>query len=116
MNLVEKGERPWGRFYTLHYGPKYKIKRIEVEPGHRLSYQYHKFRSEVWTIIDGEAITIIDGIEKKISIGETIIIPKGIKHRVQNKGKIKLILIEVQTGTYFGEDDIVRIEDDYKRV
>ena len=116
MISIIKENRPWGIYYVLHDEPKYKIKRIEVKPGHRLSYQYHKFRAEVWTIVKGEATVIIDGIENKFSIGKTVIIPKGAKHRVQNNNKEKLIFIEVQTGTYFGEDDIVRIEDDYKRV
>jgi len=116
MISIEKVERPWGRFFVLHDEPLYKIKRIEVEPGHRLSYQYHNNRSEVWTIVNGEATITIDGLVSELNIGKTTLIPQGIKHRVENKGKEKLIFIEVQTGTYFGEDDIVRIEDDYKRV
>tara|TARA_B100001175_G_C19296276_1_gene535978 strand:+ start:109 stop:456 length:348 start_codon:yes stop_codon:yes gene_type:complete len=115
MILVDKEERPWGRFYVLHNDSNFKIKKIEVEPGHRLSYQYHNFRSEVWVIIKGEATINIDGIESKFSNGKTVNIPRGAKHRVQNNEKEKLVFIEVQTGTYFGEDDIVRIEDDYKR-
>ena len=115
MILLEKEERPWGRFYVLHNDSNFKIKKIEVEPGHRLSYQYHNFRSEVWVIIKGEATINIDGNFKKFTHGKSISIPKGAKHRVQNNGKEKLVLVEVQTGTYFGEDDIVRIEDDYKR-
>tara|TARA_B100001175_G_scaffold222795_1_gene189808 strand:- start:132 stop:482 length:351 start_codon:yes stop_codon:yes gene_type:complete len=116
MISVDREERPWGRFFVLHEKPDYKIKRIEVEPGHRLSYQYHNLRSEVWIIIKGEARINIDGIESKFSNGQTITIPVGAKHRVQNSGKEKLVFIEVQTGTYFGEDDIIRVEDDYKRV
>lgn len=116
MISIEKEDRPWGRFFVLHNDSDYKIKRIEVEPGHRLSYQYHNSRSEVWTIINGEATVTIEGVVSKFSNGKTIIIPQGTKHRVQNNGKKKLIFIEVQTGTYFGEDDIVRIQDDYKRI
>ena len=116
MISVNKEERPWGRFFVLHEGPNYKIKRIEVEPGHRLSYQYHNFRSEVWVIIKGEATINIEGIESKFMNGQTITIPTGAKHRVHNNGKEKLVFIEVQTGTYFGEDDIIRIEDDYNRI
>tara|TARA_Y100000741_G_scaffold322122_1_gene271663 strand:- start:323 stop:670 length:348 start_codon:yes stop_codon:yes gene_type:complete len=115
MILLEKEERPWGRFYVLHKDLNFKIKKIEVDPGHRLSYQYHNFRSEVWVIIKGEATINIDGNENEFSKGKTIVIPTGAKHRVKNNGKEKLVLVEVQTGTYFGEDDIVRIEDDYKR-
>jgi len=116
MISIEKEERPWGRFFVLHDEPTYKIKRIEVETGHRLSYQYHKGRSEVWTIVNGEATITIDGIVSEFNIGKTIVIPQGAKHRIENSGNEILIFIEVQIGTYFGEDDIVRIEDDYKRV
>jgi len=115
MKSLEKEERPWGRFYVLHNDSNFKIKKIEIEPGHRLSYQYHNFRSEVWVIIEGEATVIIDGNQNKFSNGKIISISKGAKHRVQNNGKEKLVLVEVQTGSYFGEDDIVRIEDAYKR-
>lgn len=111
---IEK--RPWGRFYVIHDEPLYKLKRIEVDPGHRISYQYHNKRSEVWTIIDGEGFITLDGKENKYSKGETVLIPKGIKHRIENKGLEKIIFIEVQTGSYFGEDDIVRIQDDYNRI
>jgi mannose-6-phosphate isomerase len=116
MRYIEKDRRPWGTYYVIEDKHNHKIKRIEVEVGQRLSYQYHNKRSEVWTIIEGVALITLDGIEKKFHKGETIIIPLGIKHRVKNIGKVKLIFIEVQTGEYFGEDDIVRIEDDYKRI
>ena len=115
MTSIEKEERPWGRFFVIHDEKKYKLKRIEVDPGGRLSYQFHKKRSEVWTIVDGEAVVTLDGKISNHKPGETILIEKGIKHRVENKGNEKLIFIEVQTGTYFGEDDIVRLEDDYNR-
>ena len=116
MISIEKEDRPWGRFFVLHDEPQNKIKRIEVDPGHRLSYQYHNSRSEVWSIVSGEAIITINGLEGEYNVGKAVIIPQGTKHRIQNNGNEKLIFIEVQTGTYFGEDDIVRIEDDYKRV
>jgi|TARA_A100001015_G_scaffold229430_1_gene259416 mannose-6-phosphate isomerase len=109
-------ERPWGRFYVIQDESLYKLKRIEVDPGQRISYQYHNKRSEVWTIIDGEGYITLDGKVNKYSKGETVLIPKGIKHRIENKGSEKIIFIEVQTGSYFGEDDIVRIEDDYNRI
>ena len=116
MISIESEERPWGRFYVLHDEPSYKIKRIEVEPGGRLSYQYHNKRSEAWTIVEGVAtITINDMVQDFIS-GQTLIIPQGTKHRIQNNTNDKVVFIEVQTGTYFGEDDIVRIEDDYNRL
>ncbi|MDG1272288.1 MAG: phosphomannose isomerase type II C-terminal cupin domain [Flavobacteriaceae bacterium] len=113
---MESEERPWGRFFVIHDQPKYKLKRIEVDPGGRLSYQYHHKRSEAWTIIDGVGDITLNGINKKYEAGETILIAQGVKHRIENKKSKKLVFIEVQTGTYFGEDDIVRIEDDYNRV
>ena len=116
MTSIEKVERPWGTFYVIHDEPNYKIKRIEVNSGGRLSYQFHYKRSEAWTVIEGIATITLDGETKDYSKGQTIIIPQGVKHRVQNKTNKKIIFIEVQTGSYFGEDDIVRIEDDYDRI
>ena len=115
MIVLEKEERPWGRFFVLHDEPSYKLKRIEVDPGGRLSYQYHHKRSEAWTIVEGVGRITLDGTIKDYSKGETILIPKGVKHRIENRGAEKVVFIEVQTGRYFGEDDIVRIEDDYNR-
>ena len=116
MKVQESEKRPWGCFFVIHDEPTYKLKRIEVNPGGRLSYQYHNKRSEAWTIVCGSGYITIDDVEKKISKGDTIIIPQGAKHRIENKGLEKLIFIEVQTGSYFGEDDIVRVEDDYNRI
>ena len=94
----------------------YIIKRIEVNPKSSLSYQYHMKRSESWTIIEGQGIVTLDGVEQKVSAGESIKINKEAKHRILNPNDTILVFIEVQTGTYFGEDDIVRIEDDYNRI
>ena len=116
MIALEQEERPWGRFYIIHDEPTYKLKRIEVDPGGRLSYQYHNKRSESWTIVDGEGIITINGKVIVCSKGETILISQGAKHRIENRSEKKVVFIEVQTGTYFGEDDIVRVEDDYNRV
>tara|TARA_Y100000022_G_C13259457_1_gene381836 strand:+ start:3609 stop:3959 length:351 start_codon:yes stop_codon:yes gene_type:complete len=116
MKLINLEERPWGRFYIIHEDSSYKLKRIEVDPGGRLSYQYHHKRSEAWTITEGAGLITLNGEEKEYVKGETIVIPKGVKHRIENNRKEKVVFIEVQTGTYFGEDDIVRIEDDYDRV
>ena len=115
MIIKEREERPWGSFFVLHDEPTYKLKRIEVDPGGRLSYQYHHKRSEARTIVEGNGVITLDGKDKEYSQGETVLIPQGVKHRIENKGSEKVVFIEVQTGSYFGEDDIVRIEDDYNR-
>ena len=115
MISIESVERRWGRFFVLHDEPSYKLKRIEVDPGERLSYQYHHKRSEAWTIVEGIGTITLDGDIKDYSKGETVLIPQGVKHRIENKASEKVVFIEVQTGSYFGEDDIVRIEDDYNR-
>lgn len=115
MKYTKVEQRPWGSFYVIHDQKNYKLKRIEVNSGQRLSYQYHKKRSETWVIVEGEATVTIDGQIKKYIQGQTVIIPLGAKHRVENNESNKLIFIEVQTGSYFGEDDIIRLEDDYNR-
>ena len=115
MISIDKEERPWGRFYVLHDESNYKLKRIEVDPGGRLSFQYHNKRSEAWTIVKGKGLITLDDITTEYESGQTIIIPQGVRHRIQNKTNKKVVFIEVQTGSYFGEDDIVRIEDDYNR-
>ena len=115
MISIESEQRPWGQFFVLHDESSYKLKRIEVDPRGRLSYQYHLKRSESWTIVEGIGTITLDGQVMDYKAGETILIPQGVKHRIENKGSQKVVFIEVQTGTYFGEDDIVRIEDDYNR-
>ncbi|UBB89500.1 phosphomannose isomerase type II C-terminal cupin domain [Candidatus Kaistella beijingensis] len=113
--MLEIGERPWGKYFVLEDEPNYKLKRIEVNPGHRLSYQYHHHRQEFWTIVEGEAVVVLDEVEHVLKYGESIFIPLGAKHRIENRGTEILVFVEVQTGSYFGEDDIVRIEDDFGR-
>ena len=112
-NYIE--HRPWGSFEHLLDCEYCKVKRIIVKPGQKLSYQYHHKRNEVWVVVQGVATVTLD--DKVVDIKETEIvnIPVTTKHRVENKGKEDLIFIETQTGTYFGEDDIVRLEDDYGR-
>ena len=107
--------RPWGKYEVLLDSDNVKVKRITVNPYSRLSYQYHKKRSETWTIVEGEALVILDDERVFRSPGESIKIPLGAKHRAWNETHELGLFIEVQTGTYFGEDDIIRIEDDYKR-
>jgi len=107
--------RPWGMWEVLATGPGFKIKRMIVEPGHRLSLQMHKFRSEHWFIFGGKA-QVTRGDEDLIILeNETVTIPKNVKHRIKNKNEKKLIIIETQLGDYLEEDDIVRFEDDYNR-
>lgn len=113
--MLEIGERPWGKYFVLADEPHYKLKRIEVDPGQRLSYQFHHHRQEYWTIISGEAVVTLDGEEIVLKYGESIHIPLGAKHRIENRSAELVVFVEVQTGTYFGEDDIVRLEDDYER-
>jgi mannose-6-phosphate isomerase-like protein (cupin superfamily) len=108
--------RPWGYFVNLEEKETHKLKRIVVNPGGKLSYQMHHYRDEVWTIIKGGGIFILDDIVQRVGPGTVCRIPAGRKHRIMNDGDTELEFIEVQTGTYFGEDDIVRYSDDYGRV
>jgi mannose-6-phosphate isomerase-like protein (cupin superfamily) len=109
-------ERPWGRWEMLAQGPGYKVKRITVLPDRRLSYQKHSKRREIWTVAMGRGKVTLDGSSVEIGPGGTIDIPVGGAHRVANEGIHSLVLIEVQLGPYLGEDDILRLEDDYGRV
>jgi mannose-1-phosphate guanylyltransferase/mannose-6-phosphate isomerase len=110
-----KVHRPWGSYQAVDQGDRFQVKRIVVKPGGRLSLQMHHHRAEHWVVVRGTArVTIGDQI-KMLHENESIYIPNGARHRLENPGKIALELIEVQTGSYLGEDDIVRIEDDYRR-
>lgn len=113
---MEHDIRPWGKYWVLEDSATHKVKRILVEPAGRLSMQYHKHRAEVWTIIEGNPIVTIDDQIISCFAGQTVIIPLGAVHRIENPTSENVVFIEVQHGTYFGEDDIVRIEDDYKRI
>ena len=107
--------RPWGYFTNLHEESGHKVKKIVVNPASRLSLQSHKHRMEHWIVVAGTAIVTLDKKEKELSVGEYIFIPQGSTHRLQNIGKDDLVLIEVQLGSYLGEDDIIRYQDDYQR-
>ena len=107
--------RPWGSFTTLEEGAGYKIKRIEVNPGHRLSLQMHHHRSEHWIVVSGTARVICGDKEMILSSNQSTYVPQCTSHRLENPGVIKLVLIEVQNGQYLGEDDIIRFSDDYAR-
>ncbi len=108
-------ERPWGTYTVLDEGEGYKVKRIEVWPGKRLSYQRHSRRAEHWFVVTGEARVTLDGREVTVRAGEAIDIPVGAAHRVENTGDAPLVFVEVQRGDYLGEDDIVRLQDDFGR-
>ncbi|MGM5025850.1 mannose-1-phosphate guanylyltransferase/mannose-6-phosphate isomerase [Tardiphaga sp. 862_B3_N4_1] len=110
-----KVHRPWGSVQALEDGERYQVKRLVVKAGERLSLQMHHHRSEHWIVVRGTAKVTINDQIKTVHENESIYIPLGATHRLENPGKIPLELIEVQTGSYLGEDDIVRIEDDYKR-
>ena len=107
--------RPWGYFETLSVGPRFQVKLLHVEPGQRLSLQMHHHRSEHWVVVQGTATVEIDGAEKLVRENESVYIVATQWHRLANPGKVPLRLIEVQTGTYFGEDDIIRSDDVYRR-
>ncbi len=107
--------RPWGGFSILEDLPTHKVKRIWVNPGQRLSYQKHFKRSEHWIILEGKAKVTLDGEEILLSEGESVDIPHEAAHRIENIGDSQLTFVEVQRGDYFGEDDILRLEDDYGR-
>lgn len=107
--------RPWGEYWVLDVSETHKVKRIKVNPKGRLSLQYHHYRAEVWTIVSGVGTITIDDTIQEYKTGDVAKIPQGAHHRIENRTAEPLIFIEVQYGTYFGEDDIVRIEDDYQR-
>ena len=107
--------RPWGTFTVLDEGENFKVKRIEVLPGKRLSYQKHAQRAEHWVVVQGTAKVTLDNRNLIVTTGQAIDIAIGSAHRVENPGDELLIFIEVQRGDYLGEDDIVRLQDDFGR-
>lgn len=110
------GHRPWGYYEVLCDENNHKVKRITVHPGKRISNQFHRRRSEHWFILAGKGLVTIDGKDYDVSEGLSVDIVIEEKHRIMNTGTCDLIFIEVQTGDYFGEDDIIRIDDDFGRV
>jgi mannose-6-phosphate isomerase len=108
-------QRPWGTFTVLDEADGFKVKRIEVLPGKRLSYQKHAQRAEHWVVVSGTAKVTLDDRDIIVNAGEAIDIPIGAAHRVENPGEETLVFIEVQRGGYLGEDDIVRLQDDFGR-
>jgi mannose-6-phosphate isomerase-like protein (cupin superfamily) len=112
---MEWEQRPWGAWYVLDQGPGYKVKRIEVHPGQRLSYQTHQHRAEHWAVVQGTATCTLDGENVEVKTGGSLEVAVGMPHRISNLHDEELVVIEVQRGDYTGEDDIVRLDDDYGR-
>ena len=110
-----KEERPWGWYEVIDQGDRFKVKNIEVKPGHRLSLQKHHHRTEHWIVVSGSAEVQLNDARQLIGENQSTYIPLGCKHRLSNPGKIPLKIIEVQSGSYLGEDDIVRFDDVYGR-
>ena len=114
-NKHVKDYRPWGWFESLVIGDQFQVKRICVKPGASLSLQSHKHRSEHWVVVEGVAKVTIDDKITLLKEGQSVYVPLGAVHRMENPGKLPMVLIEVQIGTYLGEDDIIRYEDVYAR-
>lgn len=113
--LNTENHRPWGFYVILADEPDHKVKRIVVKPGKRLSLQRHQRRTEHWFVVSGKAVVTLDDQEITVPAGKSVDIPVTTAHRVFNPGPEELAFIEVQTGDYFGEDDIERLEDDFGR-
>ncbi|MXG89918.1 phosphomannose isomerase type II C-terminal cupin domain [Nocardioides flavescens] len=113
--VLESDDRPWGSWHVLDEAPGFKVKRIVVTPHQRLSYQTHEHRAEHWFVVSGKATCVIDGETVLLGPGESCDIEIGQAHRICNAEDETLVIIEVQRGAYTGEDDIVRLEDDYDR-
>lgn len=112
---ADDSRRPWGFFENLADTATHKVKRITVYPGKRLSLQSHEKRAEHWYMVHGEALFTLNDIQTKIGAGQAVDIGRRDRHRIENVGSADLVFIEVQTGEYFGEDDIVRYDDDFGR-
>jgi mannose-6-phosphate isomerase-like protein (cupin superfamily) len=115
-DFVEAEHRPWGYYEVLADEDDHKVKRIIVYPGKRLSLQRHRHRMEHWFILRGAAVVTINLEEMHLNAGQSVDIPRGAAHRIENAGTENLAFMEVQTGSYFGEDDIERLQDDYGRI
>jgi len=115
MDERERDDRPWGSYLVLADDVDHKVKRIVVAPGKRLSYQRHSRRAEHWFVVSGYGMVTLDGVDHEVSPATAIDVPVGCAHRIENTGSSDLVFIEVQYGDYFGEDDIVRLQDDFGR-
>lgn len=108
-------EKPWGSYRVIDSGGGFQVKRLELRPGSRISYQTHQRRSEHWFIVQGVGVVTVDGVERHVAAGQSVDVAIGTAHRIANVGENLLQFIEVQLGDYFGEDDIDRLDDDYGR-
>jgi mannose-1-phosphate guanylyltransferase/mannose-6-phosphate isomerase len=109
-------ERPWGRYTVIDTGPGFQVKQVVVDPGKRLSLQLHEHRAEHWVVVQGKALITIGEEMREVSTNESVFVPLKTPHRLENRGQEPLRIIEVQTGFYLGEDDIIRFADDFGRV
>ncbi len=115
QEMASSAERPWGSWQVLDEGDGFKVKRIVVQPHQRLSYQTHAHRAEHWVVVSGRASCVIDGADVLLGPGESVDVAVGQAHRICNAEDDVLVIVEVQLGDYTGEDDIVRLQDDYDR-
>lgn len=115
MSAATGEQRPWGRWDTLHEEPGFKVKRLMVESGRRLSYQIHEHRVEHWTVVTGRGSATVNDKRVELLPGSTLTIPAQTPHRLANEGDGPLIVMEVQTGSHLGEDDVCRLSDDFGR-
>ena len=116
MPAGEMDERPWGEYLVLADEDNHKVKRIRVRPGKRISYQRHSKRAEHWLIVEGKGTVTLDGVDHPVGPGDAVDVEIGMAHRIECTGSEDLVFVEVQLGSYFGEDDIHRLEDDFGRV
>ena len=108
-------QKPWGTYQNLLDSDECKVKKLVIKPNQRPSYQYHYKRTEVWVVVQGQGVVTIDEADTEVGPESIVLVPVMSKHRIKNTGSEDLIFIEVQLGSYFGEDDIVRVSDDYGR-
>ena len=113
--MTDHANRPWGTYTVLTEADDFKVKTLTVQPGQRLSYQKHSRRSEHWFVVGGTGVVTLDGKTIEVRRGDAVDVPVGVAHRIDNTGQVPLVFVEVQHGDYFGEDDIVRLDDDYGR-
>jgi len=114
--MTRRLKKPWGTSEVIESRAQYQIKILEVDPGQALSLQYHRYRAESWLVLEGSGTIELNGKKKNLFRGDAVTVPIGSRHRLSNPGKLPLRVVEIQTGEYFGEDDIVRLEDNYGRI